>query len=378
MSRVSNPEPLEGNRGASILGPRNREREAQAPNMLAPPRTDHGGMPNLRFSFADAHVKMYEGGWAREVTKRELPVASTIAGVNMRLTPGGVRELHWHKQAEWSFMLAGKARITALDHDGNSFVAEVGEGDLWYFSRGIPHSIQGLPPDGCEFLLAFPDGEFSEDSTFSITDLFAHMPKGALAKNFGAAARSFETIPDAELYIFQAAAPPPVEAEAIAGPNGTRQDMKFSLVAQPPRNFRGGRVRIADASNFPASSTIAAALVEVEPGHMREIHWHPNADEWQYYIAGEARMTVFAGEQKARTFDFRAGDVGYVPMSMAHFVENTGEGLLRFLELFHADRFMDVSLAQWMALTPCRLVRDHLNLDDKLVDSIRKGKQSVF
>ena len=103
----------------------------------------------------------------------------------MRLNSGGVRELHWHKAAEWSFMLAGKARITAVDNDGHNFTDDVEPGDLWYFPSGIPHSIQGLPPDGAEFVLAFPDGGFSEDNTFSITDMFAHMPKEVLAKNFG-------------------------------------------------------------------------------------------------------------------------------------------------------------------------------------------------
>jgi oxalate decarboxylase len=177
-----NSNPIEGNKGGTILGPRDPSRAAENPDLLTPPATDHGSIPNLRFSFADTHMKMREGGWSREVTQRELPIAKTIAGVNMRLTPGGVRELHWHKEGEWSFMLAGNARITAVDNDGHNFVADVNEGDLWFFPPGIPHSIQGLPPDGAEFVLAFPNGGFSEDSTFSITDLFAHMPKPALAK----------------------------------------------------------------------------------------------------------------------------------------------------------------------------------------------------
>jgi oxalate decarboxylase len=133
--------------------------------VLVPPSTDKGLVPNLRFSFADAHMNLQDGGWSREVTQRELPVATEMAGVNMRLKTGGVRELYWHKQAEWSIMLAGNARITAVDNDGKNFIADVAAGDLWYFPAGIPHSIQGLGPVGCEFLLAFPDGSFSESST---------------------------------------------------------------------------------------------------------------------------------------------------------------------------------------------------------------------
>src|SRR5258707_3699462 len=117
-------------------------------------------------------MRLEPGGWTRQVTVRELGVSKNIAGVNMRLNAGGVRELHWHKAAEWSYMLYGNARITAIDAQGRNFVDDVGVGDLWYFPAGIPHSIQGLGPDGCEFLLVFDDGEFDEDNTFLITDWF--------------------------------------------------------------------------------------------------------------------------------------------------------------------------------------------------------------
>ncbi|MBO0717319.1 MAG: cupin domain-containing protein, partial [Rhizobiales bacterium] len=281
-------QPIEGKKGATILGPRDPTRENENRDFMQPPDTDHGALPNLRYSFSDTHIKMRDGGWSREVTARELPAAKTIAGVNMRLTAGGVRELHWHKEAEWAFMLAGKARITAVDNDGHNFVDDVEPGDLWYFPSGIPHSIQGLQPDGAEFLLAFPNGSFSEDSTFSITDMFAHLPKDALAKNFGTNQAAFAHIPKQERFIFEAPLPPALPADTVGSAQGrVPLDMKFKLMAQTPTLASGGTVRIADMRNFVISSDIAAALVEVEPGRMREIHWHPNADEWQFYIAGK-------------------------------------------------------------------------------------------
>lgn len=371
-------QPIEGKRGGTILGPRNGPLEQENPDVLQPPVTDNGELPNLKFSFADAHMKMREGGWSREVTQREMPIATTMAGVNMRLNRGGVRELHWHKQAEWSFMLAGKARLTAVDNDGHNFVSDVNAGDLWYFPGGIPHSIQGLSDDGCEFLLAFPDGTFSEDDTFAITDMFAHMPKEVLAKNFGTDEKAFDHIPSGEKFIFKAPMPPALEADTVGSAQGkVPLDMAFRLMQQDPTNSPGGSVRIADMRNFTISSDVAAALVEVNPGHMREIHWHPNADEWQYYIAGKARMTVFAAQADARTFDYQAGDAGYVPKSMPHFVENVGSEPLRFLELFNAPRFVDVSLTQWMALTPHELVAAHLNINRDLLDSLPKDKRPV-
>jgi oxalate decarboxylase len=371
-------QPQRPGRGGTDPGPRNIARDRQNPDVLNPPSTDHGTLPNLRFSFADAHMRQESAGWARQITIRELPISRNVAGVNMRLNAGGVRELHWHKAAEWSYMLYGSARITAVDAQGRTFVDDVGVGDLWYFPSGIPHSIQGLGADGCEFLLVFDDGDFDEDNTFLITDWFKHVPNDVLAKNFGVPAALFGHTPDpSERYIFNAPLPGPLGRDKIAGATAVPQSFSYRLMAQEPLRLKGGTVRISDSSNFPASTTIAAALVEVEPGGMRELHWHPNTDEWQYYIEGTARMGVFGASGQARTYDFRAGDVGYVPFAMGHYVENTGTAPLRFLEIFKSSYFADLSLDTWMALTPPQLVEAHLKLDPQVMAALRKTKAPV-
>jgi oxalate decarboxylase len=375
----NSPQPIRGNQGAPILGPRNAPLERENPDLLASPSTDAGTVPNLKFSFAAVRNRITLGGWGREVTARELPVATTLAGVNMRLKPGGIRELHWHKEAEWAYMLAGRARITAVDAQGRNFIDDVGAGDLWNFPKGIPHSIQGLE-EGCEFLLVFDDGNFSENETFLISDWFVHTPREVLAKNFGVTKAAFANLPkdvEHERWIFAGKVPGPLEADAVQAPAGTMPTRySYRMLAQKPIKVDGGQVRIVDSSNFPAASTIAAALVELEPGAMRELHWHPNTDEWQYYISGHGRMSVFA-PGKARTFDYQAGDVGYVPFAFGHYVENTGDEPLRFLEMFRSSYFADISLNQWMALTPPELVQAHLNLDRQTMAALRKEKPII-
>jgi oxalate decarboxylase len=367
--------------GGTDPGPRNIARDRQNPDILNPPPTDQGTLPNLRFSFADAHVRQSSGGWTRQVTARELPISQDIAGVDMRLNAGAIRELHWHIPAEWAFMLYGNARITGFDQQGRYFVNDVGVGDLWYFASGVPHSIQGLGPDGCEFLLVFDDGHFDEDDTFLLSDWFKHIPPEVLGKNFGLPASMFGHTPDPkELYIF--AAPVPGPLDSISAPSGATpvpQNLSFShrMMAQDPIRTKSGTVRITDSRIFPASQTIAAALVEVEPGGMRELHWHPNANEWQYYIEGQARMGVFAASEQARTFDFQAGDVGFAPHNQGHYVENTGTTRLRFLEVFKSSYYADISLNQWLALTPPYLVREHLRLDQQFMDALRIQKAPV-
>jgi len=372
--------PIRGDEGAPVMGPRNRPLQRENPDILVPPETDSGTIPNLKYSFDAAHNRVLSGGWAREVTVRELPVATELAGVDMRLKPGGVREMHWHKEAEWAYMIAGRARITAVDAKGRTFIDDVGTGDLWYFPAGIPHSIQGLE-EGCEFLLVFDDGDFSENETFLLTDWFRRTPRDVLAKNFGVPEAAFADIPvdvDHDRYLFAAKVPPPLADDRVESPAGAvPEPFSHRMLAQEPITAAGGRVRITDSSTFPVSKTVAAALVEVEPGALRELHWHPTTDEWQYYLSGSGRMTVFASAGKARTFDYEAGDVGYVPFAMGHYVENTGDEPLRFLELFRSDRYADVSLSQWMALTPPELVQAHLNLDPQTLAGLSKDKPVV-
>jgi oxalate decarboxylase len=224
------------------------------------------------------------------------------------------------------------------DAEGRNFVDDVGVGDLWYFASGVPHSIQGLNPDGAEFLLVFDDGDFDEDNTFLISDWFKHTPNDVLAKNFGVSAAFFGRTPDpGERYIFPVQVPGSLDSDKIPGATAVPQSLSHRMLEQQSIKTKNGTVRITDSSVFPASKNIAAALVEVEPGGMREMHWHPNTDEWQYYIEGQARMSVFAAAGQARTFDFMAGDVGYVPFAMGHYIENTGNTRLRFLEIFKSS-----------------------------------------
>jgi oxalate decarboxylase len=367
-------------RAGAITEPRGAtawEKDANADSAV-PPLSDTGSMPPFKYPFALANRRVYQGGWSREVTARELPIAKELAGVNMRLETGGIRELHWHKAAEWSIMLFGNARITAIDAQGRSFVRDVSEGDLWYFPTGIPHSIQGLGPDGAEFMLVFDDGHFSEYETVLLSNVMAHTPRQIMSKNFGVAVEALEGIPKEELFIFQAPVPDSLSADqrAAAGSRGQSEcDFSFRPKEQTtPIRRAGGEVRIADSTVFRVSTTVAVAIVTVHPGGMRELHWHQNADEWQYYMSGRARMTILGTGARARTMDFEAGDVGYVEKTLPHYIENTGEEDLRFLEVFRAPRFEDLSLSEWLTHTPPELVTAHLNIDRKTLDDIPKEK----
>jgi oxalate decarboxylase len=310
-------------------------------------------LPSFRYPLGDQPAKTYAGGWAKEATVAEFPVSDKLAGVLMQLRPGGLREMHWHANAgEWAYVIKGRCRVTTIDPDNHAEVVDFGAGDVWYFPRGHGHSIQGLGPDDCLFLLVFDNGYFSEFGTFSVTDWIGHTAPDVLARNFGVPAEVFAEFPKDEVYIATGPVPPalgvPAAGTLVSGPLTHR----FALLAQRADAFAGGTMRVVSEKEFPISATVTGALLTIKPGGMRELHWHPNAAEWQYYLKGKGRMTVFGSHGRARTDDFGAGDVGYVPQGYGHYIENTGSDDLEVVLALNNGTYQSISITSWLATTP--------------------------
>ncbi|CAG8902764.1 unnamed protein product [Penicillium egyptiacum] len=343
---------------------------------LAPPGTDHGETINAQWPMGKS--TRFRGQICNNTNV--MPDATLMAGVDMRLAPAGYRELHWHVASEWSLVLNGSCRIQAVNENGETFIDDVTAGDVWFFPPGVPHSIQALD-DGVEFLLVFDDGDFSEDNTFLATEVFLHTPREVLSKNFGVDVSAFDKIPDDELYIFKGTpAPEDIEKQNVttaAGLIPRAKSYSYHFSEQPAHEVAGGSVKIVDPLTFPIASNFSAAVVTVHPGGMREIHWHPTSDEWTFFISGEGRATLFTAPNAATTFDYRGGDVGYFPKSNSHYIENTGDEALVFVEVLQAPEFTDMALGQWIASTPKQIVSDTLNLSDDMLNNLKTEKQYV-
>lgn len=320
-------------------------------------------------------------GWARQANTGQLPAAVAMSGVDMRLEPYAYRELHWHSAGEWSLILRGSVRVMSMNDDGENFVDDLVAGDVWFFPSGIPHAIQALD-QGSEFLLVFDQGDFSEDGTSLLTEMFLRNPKQVLAKNFRTDVSSFDKLPPDQLYIFNGTpAPSNISESNVTGPAGFQNlegSYTYHFSQQAPYEVPGGNLKIIDPTTFPIAPNFSAALVTVEPGAMREIHWHLTSDEWNFFLQGTARVTVFQAPTSSGTFDFQAGDVGYVPKTQSHYIENVGTENVVFLEVLQAPKFTDISVNQWLGLTPPRVVDDHLHLPAKLIASLPKFKPFII
>ncbi|KAJ4405904.1 hypothetical protein N0V82_010235 [Gnomoniopsis sp. IMI 355080] len=386
FNRNPNPQAIRGGNGATDPGPRNEAIQRQNSDLFARPGTDNGNVANAKWPMGLSSTRSGTGGgnpgWARQQNVDELPSAVEMAGVDMRLSPNAYRELHWHSANEWAYIFTGGVRIASSNQNGQSFVDDLQAGDLWFFPAGVPHSIQATE-EGVEFLLVFDQGDFSEDDTDLVSELFLRNPTEILAKNFQTDVSTFANMPTEQRYIFNGKPMEQTLEEArasVTGPAGplpANESYSYHFSAQEPLTVPGGSVKIVDPTTFPIANNFSMALFTVEPGAMREIHWHLTSDEWNFFIKGQGRVTVFEGPQSSRTFDFQEGDVGYIPVTNSHYVENTGNETLVYMEILQAPRYSDISAAQWLGLTPGQVVRDTLNLPQSFIDTLPKTKRYI-
>lgn len=273
-----NPQPIRGDQGSTDAGPRTYNYDRLNPDALAPPQSDHGDVKQAKWPLGLSHNRILPGhaGWSRQENTQVLPIATQMAGVDMKLAPWAYRELHWHTANEWSLVLNGSVRVQTLNEDGQTFVDDLSAGDVWYFPSGLPHSLQALD-EGAEFMLVFDQGNFDDGGTSLLSEMFLRNPKEVLSKNFRAPLSDFDELPKDQLYIFNGTPPPKdVGEQNVTGPAGVAagsESYTYHFSKQEAYEVPGGSIKIIDPENFPIARNFSAALVTIKPGAMREIHW---------------------------------------------------------------------------------------------------------
>lgn len=340
----------------------------------------HPPLENFKYDIEASEGRVTAGGSAKEANVDEFPISRSMAGVSMRLHPGGLRELHWHAiAAEWAFVIKGNIRTTVISPEGQAESADFGPGEVWYFPKGHGHALQNLGPDEAHFVLVFDDGYFSEFGTFSITDWLAHTSPEVLSRNLNLPTSAFSGIPREEAYIVQGKVPPatPEQFRSASLPEN-QSPHKFRLLATKPHVFAGGEERIVSSLEFPIQKTLTGVIQDLKPGALREMHWHPNADEWQYYISGRSRVTIFGAHGRVATEEFRPGQIAFIKQGFGHFVEQVGEEPTRILILFNSPVYEEISLSAWLAANPPSLIADNFGWSAEQVAKLPRSSREII
>jgi oxalate decarboxylase len=340
----------------------------------------HAPLQSFKYDIESSKGWFGPGGSAKEANVEEFPISESMAGVSMRLKPGGLRELHWHAvAAEWAYVITGNVRATVIAPNGQAESADFGSGDVWYFPKGHGHALQCLGPEEAHFILVFDDGNFSEFGTFSITDWIGRTPPSVLARNLGLPQAVYASMPKEEAYIIPGKIPPAVPEQLRNGnPNENQFPHKYRLLASKPYTFPGGEERIVSSKEFPIQTTLTGVIQDLKPGALREMHWHPNADEWQFYVSGKSRVTIFGAHGRTATEEFAPGQIAFIKQGFGHFVEQVGDEPTRILILFNSPVYEEISISAWLAANPPSLIADNFGLSQTQVAQLPKGALGII
>lgn len=320
------------------------------------------------------------GGTAKEATVEEFPLSQSIAGVLMELKPGAFRELHWHSiAAEWAYILEGRVRTTVITPDGTTSTDVFDTGDIWYFPKGHGHCLECLGDKSCKFILGFDNGHFSEFGTFSLTDWMGHTAPDLLARDLSSG-DILKKIPQKELYIGV--------GHVIHDPHPANMDSripesesyhKFRMETDGVlQKFQGGYTKLVSSREFPIQTTLTALRMHIEPGAIREMHWHPNADEWQYVMSGEGRVTIFGSHGRVKTMPYNKDKIAFIKQGYGHYIENTGKIPLELIVLFNSGFYQEISLRNWLNANPPQLIADHFGITLEQAKTLGKNPGGIY
>jgi oxalate decarboxylase len=322
---------------------------------------DVAAMPDFRFALDAERPRVASGGWAKEVSMRQFPISTRIAGVHAFLDAGASRELHWHASAaEWAIVLDGRCQTVVIDPSGASEINNFEPGDIWYFAKGHGHAIQTIGDKPCNLLLAFDDGAFAPDNgAFSITDWIDLTPKDILALQFGVPKDVFDAFPKGETFIQAGPVLPPENALEAPWPKESTHKFRLTRDAKSARDFDGGTFRLASSSQFPASRTMSGGAMSLKRGVLHKLHWHPNANEMIYFLRGKAQMALFGSGGRGKVAEFGPGDVAYVPMGFGHAIKNVADEDLEMIQVWDSGQFEEIRLDAWVRASPLHLLANN-------------------
>lgn len=359
-------EPAAGMHQANATSPDSKALNLKTPN------------PEAVFSLSGVKPIQFPGGTLREMTAADYPPIPNMASAQIDLDVGGMRGLHWHDTAgEIGYVVKGRALLTVVDSANNREIGPLNEGDIYCIPVGFGHSLACLGTEPCRVVAVYDDGKTVESNAFNVTDWLKAEPANILT--------AILNVPGDRLQQSAGRVPLISKHEPLlavpAAPHGltttSPQSFRFPLAQMTPVTSSGGTFVQASRLDFPMSKTMIAALTVLYPRGIREPHWHPNADEWDYVLSGRARITMFAGAGKSAVVEVGPGDLGYLPRNAAHAVETVGDEPFRLLSIFNADNFQAIGVSGLLIGTPDEVLTRNLGLSETEVNRITKEKKFI-
>src|SRR5271170_4731962 len=278
------------------------------------------------------------GGSRAAVNASIFPMLRGLSLYRALLRPLGVREPHWHPNAnELTYCVRGEALVTIFSNGSFHDTFAIGAGEMFFVPSGYLHHFENTGNAEAEFIIAFSH-ERPED--FGISGAVGCMSDSVLGNTFGLPSRAFDGLrKPPEATVFGLRKQPAVVSFHAGFPN----PHKFAVETMAPPSATGaGLARTAKQVFWPILEDISMFSLRISDKGMREPHWHPRTAEMGYVLEGHARMTVLSPGAKVDTYELSPGDMYFIPRAYPHHIENIGAEDVRFLIFFDQANTEDI------------------------------------
>lgn len=270
------------------------------------------------------------GAARTKITKKYFPALSGMSLYKLVLYKGGVREPHWHPNAdELGYCMSGKALVTLFGNNNLKETFLVGPGEVFLIPSGFLHHIENVGEKNCELILQF---SHEEPEDFGISSALGYLSDAVLGNTWSVKANTFKALERSTQPAFASlrTMPPTISLDAHYP-----SVYKYSLEsAQPLIAAEGGLARVARKDVWPIVKRQALYTLHLSGLGMREPHWHPETCELGYIREGRGRISVLHPSGKIDTFEINPGDVYFIPKAYPHVIENLSKKELIILVFF--------------------------------------------
>ncbi len=327
-----------------------------------------------RFSLkSSSPQKVYPGGTRTDVNADNFPVLSGMGISLLVLHPQGVREPHWHPNAEeLTYCIEGRGLMTIFSPGAGHDTLIIEPGTLTFVPRGYLHHIENIGNNPLHMLVCF-NHEYPED--INLSSSINIMPNHILAETFKLDLAFFEGLKKIPIPVFISQKGQETKPEIAWMTNR----FKFAIEAVHPQvQTHGGWVKMSNSFLFPALEGLSLYSVLLEKGSAREPHWHPNAHELNYLISGAARITLLSANGSVDTFDMVPGDISFLPQGYLHHIENTGSEPSRFAIFFNDSSPNDIGLSGCLGAYSNEILASLFRLPASYFDQLPKYQEDLF
>jgi oxalate decarboxylase len=283
----------------------------------------------FRLSLVEPH-NVSKAGSRLKATKLEFPILNGMSLYRLTLNPKGIREPHWHANAdELGYCLSGKAYVSIYENGNERQTFLVETGDAFFIPSGSLHGIEQIGEVPAEFVLQF---SHDQPEDFSLSSTFGMFTDEVLGNTWETSAVTFKGMTRSTKEVFAVS-----RTNALAIPDGSMNSSpnRFHLDASEPLvKKEGGEARVAKKNVWPILHRQALYTLKLTTTGMREPHWHPETAELGYVKTGQGRMSVMSSDGSVDTYQMQEGDVYFIPKAYPHHIENLGTNPLEIAIFF--------------------------------------------